>query len=107
MYISTIDTNYFTQLKKDQSLHVTFSGFVDNLIKIFNECLQGNLQISLIRSNKGAEIVTGTNDTYLLQFYEVRAFKNLIHLCLPVKEASLPIVLFYMNQTLKLLQVIL
>ncbi|XP_055849844.1 spindle assembly abnormal protein 6 homolog [Episyrphus balteatus] len=95
MYISTVDTNSFNELKQDQSLHVSFSGFVENLIKILQDCQRGQLEVDLIQNREHA---------MTLQFYEMRPFKNLVHLCLPIKPAPLNVILFYMNNVLYSLQ---
>ncbi|XP_055381272.1 spindle assembly abnormal protein 6 homolog [Condylostylus longicornis] len=96
MYTSTINTQFFNILKTNQSLHVTFLGFIDNLLKILQGCQNKTLQISIVRRDKENEI--------LLQFYEVHAFKNLTHLSLPIEEASLNVVNYHLNKIIDKLQ---
>lgn len=95
MYVSTIDMNSFNELKQDQSLHVAFPGFVENLIKILQDCQRLHLEVDLIQNRE---------QQMSLQFYEMRPFKNLVHLCLPIKPAPLNVILFYMNSVLHNLQ---
>lgn len=45
-----------------------------------------------------------TGDRYILQFYERRSFRNLIHLFLPMKEASIETILFHTNASFNSLQ---
>lgn len=45
-----------------------------------------------------------TGDRYILQFYEKRSFRNLIHLFLPMKEASIETILFHTNASFNSLQ---
>lgn len=44
------------------------------------------------------------NDSYILEFYEKRTFKNLIHLHLTLQQAPFQIVLYYLNQSLTISQ---
>ncbi|XP_061396377.1 spindle assembly abnormal protein 6 homolog [Musca vetustissima] len=111
MYISTVDSNSFQELKQDQSLHVSFSGFVENLIYLLKECHAGKLELNLIEPQKDKRTTTSAinsfsenMDGYQLQFIERRSFKNLVHLSLPTRRAPLNVVLFYMNNTLEALQ---
>ena len=96
MYISTINVEYFNILKVNQSLHVTFPGFVENLLKFFKECHKGNLQMILIRKR---------DEQLALQFYEAHSFKNLIHLNLPIEEAPVQIINFHLHRIVDKLQV--
>lgn len=110
MYITTVDTTSFQALKQDQSLHVTFGGFIENLIKILQDCQAGKLEINLVQAqgrtaSVGELVDTSGGGEFQLQFYEKRTFKNLIHLCLPMRMAPLNVVLFYMNSILDGLQV--
>ncbi|KAL9899022.1 spindle assembly abnormal 6 isoform 2-T2 [Glossina fuscipes fuscipes] len=75
MYITTVDNASFQELKQEQSLHVTFSGFKENMVQILQDCK-----------------------------LEIRPFKNLVHLSLPCQLASLNVILFYMNNILEKLQ---
>lgn len=43
-------------------------------------------------------------ETYQLEFFEKRSFKNLIHLHLEIQEAPYQIILFYLNQSLAIVQ---
>ena len=40
----------------------------------------------------------------VLQFYEKRSFRNLIHLSLPIQDPPVRIILYYINETLGTLQ---
>ncbi|XP_037819451.1 spindle assembly abnormal protein 6 homolog [Lucilia sericata] len=113
MYITTVDSTSFQELKQDQSLHVTFAGFIENLVHILQDCQAGKLEICLVQLQQDTRGI-GLSDTvlsagqmncnYQLQFVEMRPFKNLIHLCLPCRMAPLNVVLFYMNNILDVLQ---
>ncbi|XP_065366567.1 spindle assembly abnormal protein 6 homolog [Calliphora vicina] len=114
MYITTVDSTSFQELKQDQSLHVTFAGFIENLVHILQDCQAGKLKICLLqlqqqeaRDIRLSDSVLSRgqlNCNYQLQFIEMRPFKNLIHLCLPCRMAPLNVVLFYMNNILDILQ---
>lgn len=97
MYITTVDSASFQELKQDQSLNVTFAGFMENVVRMLQDCQAGKLELCLSARETIAD--QQTHD-YLLQFVEIRAFKNLIHLCLPCRSAPLNTVLFYINATL-------
>ncbi|XP_037952125.1 spindle assembly abnormal protein 6 homolog isoform X1 [Teleopsis dalmanni] len=103
MWLCTIDGSNFHELKQDQSLHVTFSGFIENLVKILQDCQAGKLEICVIQMQKQNNDRT-TNSQYQMQFVEMRSFKNLVHLSLPCVLAPLNVVLFYMNTILDSLQ---
>ncbi|EDW84332.1 uncharacterized protein Dwil_GK13203 [Drosophila willistoni] len=96
MYITTVDTGSFQQLKQDQSLNVTFGGFMDNVVRMLKDCQAGKLELHL-NPRDSASSNDGQVENFYLQFVEVRSFKNLIHLCLPCRSASLNTVLFYIN----------
>ncbi|XP_019894638.1 spindle assembly abnormal protein 6 homolog isoform X2 [Musca domestica] len=108
MYISTVDSNSFQELKQDQSLHVSFSGFVENLIHLLKECHAGNLELNLQEPQKdkcaSSSVMNNCGDGYQLQFVERRSFKNLVHLSLPTRKAPVNVVLFYMNNILEAIQ---
>ncbi|XP_053947156.1 spindle assembly abnormal protein 6 homolog [Anastrepha ludens] len=101
VYITTLDAGSFNELKHDQSLHVTFSGFIENLARMLQDCRTGKLELALVQkqSNTADESMD-----YQLQFVEMRSFKNLIHLCLPSRIAPLNVVLFYMSSRLDAIQ---
>ncbi|XP_053670495.1 spindle assembly abnormal protein 6 homolog [Anopheles nili] len=94
MYISTIDHTAYEQIRAEQSLHVTFQGFVDHLIKILDDCKRDELHLALITSNS----------THTLQIFEKSSFKNLTHLFLSMANALTETVLFHINETLQILQ---
>ncbi|XP_053681902.1 spindle assembly abnormal protein 6 homolog isoform X2 [Sabethes cyaneus] len=94
MFISTIDNNSYEQIRSEQSLHVTFQGFIDHLTKILECCKKEELHMSLVRDN----------NFYLLQFYEKSPFKNLIHLFLRIEPATTETVLFHINLLLQSFQ---
>ncbi|XP_023293177.2 spindle assembly abnormal protein 6 homolog [Lucilia cuprina] len=111
MYITTVDSTSFQELKQDQSLHVTFAGFIENLVHILQDCQAGKLEICLVQLQQDGRGLSDNvlsagqmNCNYQLQFVEMRPFKNLIHLCLPCRMAPLNVVLFYMNNILDVLQ---
>ncbi|EDW39290.1 GL14013 [Drosophila persimilis] len=90
MYITTVDSTSFHELKQDQSLNVTFAGFMDNVVRMLKDCQLGKLELHLAsRDPNGSD--------FQLQFVEIRSFKNLIHLCLPCRSAPLNTVLYYIN----------
>ncbi|XP_017967648.1 spindle assembly abnormal protein 6 homolog [Drosophila navojoa] len=97
MYITTVDSASFQELKQDQSLNVTFAGFMENVVRMLKDCQAGKLELCL--SSREAIADQQTHD-YLLQFVEIRSFKNLVHLCLPCRSAPLNTVLFYINAAL-------
>uniref|UniRef100_W8C7W8 Spindle assembly abnormal protein 6 n=1 Tax=Ceratitis capitata TaxID=7213 RepID=W8C7W8_CERCA len=101
MYITTIDGGSFNELKQDQSLHVTFAGFIENLSRMLQDCRALKLELALVQKqfNSADEAVE-----YQLQFVEMRSFKNLIHLCLPSRIAPLNVVLFYMSSRFDAIQ---
>lgn len=43
MYLSTVDNIQFETIKIEQSLHVSFDGFVDHLKKILDACKRNEL----------------------------------------------------------------
>ncbi|KAH8278455.1 hypothetical protein KR018_003587, partial [Drosophila ironensis] len=98
MYITTVDSSSFQELKQDQALNVTFTGFMENLVRMLKDCQSGKLELHLSARDHNASTGNGTQShDYHLQFVEIRAFKNLVHLCLPCRSAPLNTVLFYMN----------
>lgn len=94
MFISTIDNNSYEHIRTEQSLHVTFQGFIDHLTKILECCKKEELHMSLVRDET----------FHLLQFYERSSFKNLIHLSLRIEPATTDIVLFHINLLLQSFQ---
>lgn len=111
MYISTVDSNSFLKLKQDQSLNVTFTGFVENLMHLLKESQAGKLVINLVelrsseRASETAVTIGESIETHELQFVESRSFKDLVHLCLPCRTAPVKVVLFYMSNILDEIQV--
>jgi len=101
MYITTVDSASFHELKQDQSLNVTFVGFMENVVRMLKDCQAGKLELCLsIKDSTAGSENQNPNHDYLLQFVEIRAFKNLVHLCLPCRSAPLHTVLFYINTML-------
>ncbi|XP_017041664.1 spindle assembly abnormal protein 6 homolog [Drosophila ficusphila] len=96
MYITTVDSASFHELKQDQSLNVTFSGFMDNVVRMLKDCQTGKLELHLSARDLNLSSGRETLD-YHLQFVEIRSFKNLVHLSLPCRSAPLNTVLFYIN----------
>ncbi|XP_017131432.1 spindle assembly abnormal protein 6 homolog [Drosophila elegans] len=96
MYITTVDSASFQDLKQDQSLNVTFSGFMDNVVRMLKDCQSGKLELHLTGRDQNLSAGRETID-YHLQFVEIRSFKNLVHLSLPCRSAPLNTVLFYIN----------
>ncbi|XP_053659285.1 spindle assembly abnormal protein 6 homolog [Anopheles marshallii] len=94
MFVSTIDTAAYEQIRTEQSLHVTFQGFVDHLIKILDSCKREELHLALDTEN----------NCHMLQIFEKSSFKNLTHLLLAMKNAPTDTVLFHINQSLQMLQ---
>lgn len=90
MFIATIDNNIYERIRVEQSLHVTFQGFIDHLTKILDNCKKEELHMSLVKDDS----------VQLLQFYEKSSFKNLTHLFLQIEPASTETILFHINQTL-------
>lgn len=124
MYLTTVDSASFQELKQEQALNVTFAGFIENLVHILQDCQQGKLEISLVQGSSmgssqhnlrvnetsnspiSSESTNHTMQHYQLQFVEIRPFKNLVHLSLPCRLAPLNVVLFYLNNILDSVQVI-
>lgn len=94
MYLCSIDSDIFERIKLEQSINVSYSGFIDYLLQILDGCRKEELHVAII-SNNGQKFI---------QLYERRPFKNLTHLYLPLKKADTPTILFHMNQNLSLLQ---
>lgn len=95
MFVATIDNSSYEQMRAEQSLHVTFQGFVDHLTKILERCKREELHMSLVKDDDGV---------HLLQFYEKSSFKNLTHLFLQIQVATTETVLFHINLALQSLQ---
>uniref|UniRef100_A0A182NN34 SAS-6_N domain-containing protein n=1 Tax=Anopheles dirus TaxID=7168 RepID=A0A182NN34_9DIPT len=94
MFISTIDNTGYEKIRAEQSLHVSFQGFIDHLIKILDSCKREELHLALVTDNSG----------HSLQIFEKSSFKNLTHLFLSLESASTETVLFHINQSLQILQ---
>ncbi|XP_050083626.1 spindle assembly abnormal protein 6 homolog [Anopheles aquasalis] len=94
MYLSTIDTAAYEEIRVQQALHVTFHGFTDHLIQILDSCKKDELHMSLVTNNSKCT----------MQIYEKSSFKNLTHLFLTMDGASTETVLYHLNQTLQKMQ---
>lgn len=99
MLISTIDNQLFEQIKCEQSLNVTFEGFVEHFTKILDACKRSELHLRLVRDTSA-----NTQPPQQLQFYEKRSFRNLVHLCVPIEEPPVKFVLYYINMALSTVQ---
>ncbi|XP_043653122.1 spindle assembly abnormal protein 6 homolog [Drosophila teissieri] len=99
MYITTVDSASFQDLKQDQSLNVSFSGFIDNVVRMLKDCQSGKLELHLSVRDQNLSSSREVHE-YHLQFVEIRSFKNLVHLSLPCRSAPLNTVLFYINSML-------
>lgn len=97
MLISTIDQSLFERIKTEQSLNVTFPGFVEHFLKILDATKRNELHCALI-------IGSNNRQHQHMQFYERRSFRNLIHLALPIEVASEKCVLHYIQQSLLVVQ---
>ncbi|ETN60009.1 type II keratin [Anopheles darlingi] len=91
MFLSTIDTSAYEEIRVQQALHVTFHGFTDHLIQILESCKKDELHISLVINNSRCT----------MQIYEKSSFKNLTHLFLTMDSASTEAVLYHLNQQLQ------
>lgn len=91
MLLCTIDNDIFERIKAEQSINVSYNGFIDYLLQILEGCRKEELHVAII-SNGGEQ--------KFIQLFEKRPFKNLTHLYLPVKSADTNTILFHMNQTL-------
>nr|5AL7_A Chain A, SPINDLE ASSEMBLY ABNORMAL PROTEIN 6 HOMOLOG [Drosophila melanogaster]5AL7_B Chain B, SPINDLE ASSEMBLY ABNORMAL PROTEIN 6 HOMOLOG [Drosophila melanogaster] len=100
MYITTVDSASFQDLKQDQSLNVSFSGFIDNVVRMLKDCQSGKLELHLTTRDQNLSSGREVHD-YYLQFVEIRSDKNLVHLSLPCRSAPLNTVLFYINSMLE------
>ena len=47
IFLCTIDNYLYERIKLEQSLHVTFPGFIDHLVKIFESCRKGELYVKI------------------------------------------------------------
>jgi len=71
MYITTVDSASFHQLKQDQSLNVTFVGFMENVVRMLKDCQAGKLELHLSKRDCTAGSDNSNsqqNHDYLLQF---------------------------------------
>lgn len=94
VYISPIDDASYNKIRQEQSLHVSFAGFIEQLVAILESCRKGDLHAALLLENNQS----------ILQFHEKRLFRNLIHLYLPISEAPVEAILHHVNQTMCKLQ---
>ncbi|CAO1419645.1 unnamed protein product [Diamesa serratosioi] len=90
IYLCTLNNSTYGQLKFEQSLQVDFDGFVEHFVNILDSCRQKELFVSLVQRE----------NCHILQFYEKRSFKNLVHLYLTMQEAPNVVVLYHLNQSL-------
>lgn len=91
MLTSTIDPVTFERIKCEQSLNVTYDGFVEHFTKILDACKRSELHLSLVGDESSGR---------KLQFYEKRSFRNLVHLAVPIAEPPVHFVLYYINAAL-------
>lgn len=96
MFVCSIDAAQFEIFKVEQSLHVSFEGFVKHLIQMLDNCRKASLNMLLF----AAENATVAQ----LQFYEKGTFKNLVHISLPIEPAPMELILFALNQSFSMLQ---
>lgn len=89
-----MDDAAYNRIRQEQGLHVSFAGFAEQLVSILDSCRKGELHAGLLLETKSV----------ILQFYEKRPFRNLIHLYLPVSEAPLETVLQHLSQSMNKLQ---
>lgn len=95
MFVCNIDDVRFDSFKVEQSLHVTFDGFVKHLTQILDNCRKSKLNVI---------IQMDSNTAGQLEFYEKGTFKNLIHISLPIEPAPIELILFAINQSYARLQ---
>lgn len=101
VFICTIDDGRFEQFKIEQSLYVAFEQFVNHITEMMEKCRHKQMSIMVTTSGAAVRQLAGCADTqsYQLQFYEKGAFKNLIHISLPIIPAPYEVILFHINQT--------
>lgn len=92
--MATVDNETFERIKAEQSINVSYTGFVDYLLQILDGCRRDELHLA---------VVENAEQKYL-QLYEKRPFKNLTHLFLPMIRAPTKTALFHMNVALQMLQ---
>lgn len=98
VFICTIDDEKFQQFKIEQSLHVTFEAFVNQISEMVEKCGQRKMNgLLTINNNENQHI--DTFQSMRLEFYEKGTFKNLIHISLPIMSAPLEVILFHINHT--------
>lgn len=90
MFVCSIDDVRFENFKIEQSLHVSFDGFVKHLIQILESCRKARLNVSFCMQQ---------SKTGQLQFYEKGTFKNLVHINLPIEPAPVEVILFALTQS--------
>lgn len=95
MFVCNIDDGRFESFKVEQSLHVTFDGFVKHLMQILEHCRKSKLNVSIQMDN---------NTAGQLEFYEKGSFKNLVHISLPIEPAPIELIMFAINQSYAFLQ---
>lgn len=101
VFICTIDDGRFEQFKVEQSLYVTFDQFVNHITEMMEKCRHKQMSIMVTMVNGANHELAGCvgSQSYQLQFYEKGAFKNLIHISLPIIPAPYEVILFHINQT--------
>lgn len=95
MFVCSIDDIRFESFKMEQSLHVSFDGFVKHLIQILESCRKARLNVCFSMQQG----MTGQ-----LQFYEKGTFKNLVHINLPIEPAPVELILLTLTQSYASLQ---
>lgn len=95
MYVCNIDDGRFERFRVEQSLHVSFDGFLKHLIQLLDNCRKTKLHVRLLM---------GGNSIGQLQFYEKGTLKNLVHISLPIEHAPTELIVFALNHAYASLQ---
>lgn len=90
MLVSTIDAPHFERIKRDQLLNCSFADFVQHLRKLLEAATKPS------GAGGGGELHASLHADQL-QFYERRAFRNLVHLSLPIAAPTERYVMHYMQ----------
>lgn len=99
VFICTIDDVRFEQFKIEQSLYVTFDQFVNLINEMMEKCRHRQMNIMVTVTKGNYPPIANEPSAYQLQFFEKGAFKNLIHISLPLVPAPYDVILFHINQT--------